>query len=226
MKYQAFMAHLDIEHFDYLEEKLQEYNIGSYIIGHETSKYPHFHFMVQMEDEEYHNFAQAVFKKKFKLRGRAIKDNPRQYGKVTNINNLDKMKSYTVKEGNYRTNLSDEEIKTIYDNSFEKVDRATEIEKLFVYLDSQVDHFKDKIIYKDYFGEKKIVTVSSVKDKILHHIYLYINTSDNNLSLSRTAVNGYFLKYLRKTELLSLEDRISLQKSMNGHLETPFKEFI
>lgn len=215
MKYQAFMAHLDLEHFDYLEEKLQEYNIGSYIIGHETGKYSHFHFMVQMEDEEYHNFAQAVFKKKFKLRGRAIKDNPRQYGKVTNINNLDKMKSYTVKEGNYRTNLTDEEIKTIYENSFEKVDRATEVEKLFEYLDSKGKQHMDKW----QFWENGLLKTEfdTIQQKILYEIYYYINTADNKLSLSRTAVNGYFLKYLRTTKLYTLDIRISMQMGFNHH---------
>ena len=226
MKYQAFTCHLDLDQFDYLETKLKEYNIGSYIIGHESNPYSHFHFCVQMEDEEYHNFAQAVFKKKFKLRGRAIKDKPRQYGKVTQINNLDKMKQYTCKDGNYRTNLSDEEIKDIYEKSYQKVDHKTEVDKLHDYLDSQIDSFKDKIIYKDYYGEKKILSISSVKDQILHHIYLYINTTDNKLGNTRNQITNYYLKYLRIRQLLSLDERITLQKSMNGHLSTPFKEFI
>lgn len=225
MKYQAFTAHLPLDQYDYLEEKIQEYNIGAYIIAHETTPFSHFHFCVQMEDTEYHNFCQAIFKKKFNLRGRAIKDKCRQYGKLTTINAIEKMKSYTVKDGNYRTNLSQEEIKTIYENSYQKVDQKKELDKLHDYLDTQIDLFKDKITYKDYFGEKKIFTISSTKDTILHHIYLYINTTDNKLGNTRNQITNYYLKYLRIRQLLSLDERITLQKSMNGHLSTPFKEY-
>ena len=66
-----------------------------------------------MADSDYHSFAQRVFKKKHGLRGRAVKGDPRQYGRLKHIENLQRLKAYTIKDGNYRTNLSDVEINTI-----------------------------------------------------------------------------------------------------------------
>jgi len=214
MKYQAFTAHLPLDQYDCLEEKLQEYNIGAYIIAHETTPFSHFHFCVQMEDKEYHNFCQAIFKKKYNLRGRAIKDKPRQYGKLTTINAIEKMKSYTVKDGNYRTNLSHEEITEIYNNSYQKVDKKKEIEKLFDFLEKQ--EFKDKHWTIQEYGYFK-KQCETIQIQIIDAIYEYIFTQENTLSLSRTAINNYFLKYLRTTQLYDLKKKIKMAQIFNGH---------
>lgn len=114
-KYIAFMAHLPPKHeeepmLDYLETTLKEYDIQGYIIGEETEPYNHYHFIVQISEKDYHKFASRVFKKKYNLRGKAIKDHPRQYGKVKEIENVERMKAYTLKEGVFRTNLPGEDI--------------------------------------------------------------------------------------------------------------------
>jgi len=127
MNYLAFMGALEHSHFDYLENTLKEYDIGSYIVSaevsstsHEATKGQHFHFLVEMTDQDYTRFSKRVFIDKFKLRGRAVKGLPRQYGKVKQIENLEQMKRYTVKDGNFRTNLTDIEIETLVENSFQK----------------------------------------------------------------------------------------------------------
>lgn len=127
MNYLAFMGALEHSHFDYLENTLKEYDIGSYIVSaevsstsHEATKGQHFHFLVEMTDQDYTRFSKRVFIDKFKLRGRAVKGLPRQYGKVKQIENLEQMKRYTVKDGNFRTNLTDTEIQELVENSFQK----------------------------------------------------------------------------------------------------------
>jgi len=131
MEFIAFMCYTTIEHYDYLEETLKEYNIGTYFIGYEGEPYEHYHFLVEMPPEDYVKFRKRVFIDKLKLRGQAKSGQPRQYGKINNIKDIEKMKSYTIKEGNYRTNLEDQqELQILIDRSFskqEKIDKEKQI---------------------------------------------------------------------------------------------------
>ena len=141
--YIAFMAHLPMVHhvgplngmsmLHYLEQTLKEYDIGGYIIGHEMDPFSHYHVTVQMSDKDYHKFSARVFKKMYKLRGRAVPGHPRQYGKVKSIDNVERMKAYTLKAGSFVTNLCHDEIEKLkkiahekaIDNEFEdKICRA------------------------------------------------------------------------------------------------------
>lgn len=119
--------------FDYLETTLQEYDIGYYLIGaenaegkHKKSEGDHFHFMAQMYPKDYNSFAKRVFIDKFKLSGRAKNGEGRQYGKVKNIEDEFKMKAYTVKDGNFRTNIPQDELEIIVAQAFKKGEKETE----------------------------------------------------------------------------------------------------
>ena len=105
---------------EYLEEVLQEYDIGGYIIGEEHEPYNHFHFMVQMKAKDYHKFSVRIFKKLYQLRGQAKSGQPRQYGKVKEINNVEKMQAYTLKNGKFKSNLSVEQIENLKAVAHEK----------------------------------------------------------------------------------------------------------
>ena len=134
-KYIAFMAHLPIEHkgqpmLQFLEKIIQEYPIGGYIIGEETTPFNHYHFVVQMTSDDYHNFSQRIFKKEYKLRGLARGGLPRQYGKLGEVEKLKRMKAYTLKAGNFVTNLGEAEIAELVDMSFEKSEEVKFDEKI------------------------------------------------------------------------------------------------
>ena len=122
----AFMAHLPKEEFDHLERELEECNLQRFIISHEVSSKgtSHFHFLCQTQEDDlkfYDNYRKRNFIDKYKLRGQPKKDLPRQYGKVRDINELDKMASYTVKDEDFRVmNISQEEIDDMIDNAFIK----------------------------------------------------------------------------------------------------------
>lgn len=128
----AFMGHMPLADYDYLESTLLEYDIGGYLIGAETSKsgVEHYHFLVEMTTDDYHLFAERVFRKKYKLRGRATKGQARQYGKLKEIRDFERLKSYTLKEGNIRTNMSDEELASAKENSFSKNEKIDNREKM------------------------------------------------------------------------------------------------
>lgn len=130
MEYLAFMSAIRHEYIEYVEETLKEYDIGAYLIAMETCKDSHketngehMHFLVQMTETDYHKYSKRVFKDRFKLRGKALKDKPRQYGKVNKINDLERMGAYSIKDGNIVTNMSEQQLQSYKDISF----KATEV---------------------------------------------------------------------------------------------------
>ncbi len=123
MSWIACMAHIKHEHSNYLTEYIAK-RFSQYIIAMEISPVvgEHFHFLLYAKDNKsYSNFAQNVFKQKFALRGRATTDNPRQYGRVKNIKDIDRMIAYTVKDKNVIYKVDDEKmLKDAFARSFSK----------------------------------------------------------------------------------------------------------
>jgi len=156
VEYQMFMCALEAQYSSYKEptidllkrdllyykDKIKKYVITHEIATdgtHEETKGSHFHFMVQMTKEDYHNFCKRVFIDKYKLRGRAIKGKPRQYGKTKDIRNVDKALSYTVKQidlgkDTIRTNMDKEEIEFAFANSFKPSKKKNEYDELMKHL--------------------------------------------------------------------------------------------
>lgn len=143
-KFLAFMAVIPHSEIDYIEDVLQEYNtVTNYLISLETTPTAHLdnsgqhmHFLVDMSPKDYATFADRLFRKKYHLRGQAKKGLPRQYGKLREIHDLEKMGAYTVKDGNIRTNMSDQTIARWSALSFKKDDEIDFREKLYQYLDN------------------------------------------------------------------------------------------
>lgn len=127
LEWHAFFGAIKHEHSDELLSVLKSYDIGRYIVSREKSDGSHvetdgehFHFMVEMTRQDYNRFAKRIFIDRFKLRGRATVGNPRQYGKVKNIENIELMQAYTVKDGSVITNLSEQELESIKEKSYKK----------------------------------------------------------------------------------------------------------
>ena len=123
------MAHIPHSEVDYLCQELASYR---YLIGMEKSEYEHFHFLVEMDDKQYHSFSKKIFKDKYNLRGRAIKGLPRQYGKEKQIKDIEKIARYTCKDQNVRTNLKEEELDDLLGQKLEdcKNTKNTSIENV------------------------------------------------------------------------------------------------
>lgn len=127
MEYLAFMAALRHCEIESVIEDLGQYEIGTYLIGLETAtgvhldtEGQHMHFLVQIKLKDYNAFVKRIFVDKYKLRGRALKDKPKQYGKVKKIEDLGRLMSYTVKDGNVHTNMSQHELDVYCQASFKK----------------------------------------------------------------------------------------------------------
>jgi hypothetical protein len=121
MDFIACMFHIPASEFDYIEETLKSYDIGRYLIGQELTPYEHYHIVFEGNEKIYHTFSTKL-KKKYQLRGRAIKGHPRQYGKIKDIEDIEKLLAYTVKDGNFRGTFSATDIQRFVENSFKKDD--------------------------------------------------------------------------------------------------------
>lgn len=121
-----FMAHIALKELDYVVAELLKYSsITTYIVCGEKEPYEHMHFLVHMSEKDYLAFSAKVFKRHFKLNGKATKNKARQYGRMKKIRDLSKAYSYTVKEGipeMRRSNMDPDEIEEYLENSFKKSD--------------------------------------------------------------------------------------------------------
>lgn len=140
LPWKGFFAAIRHEHKDEVFDLMDEYKIGGYIIGYETTpnahqetEGQHMHFVVQISNHDYHNFSERL-KRKYNLRAKALKDKPRQYGALTKIEKLEKLKAYTLKDGDYKSNLSDKELKELSGMAYRKETIHTQWEKLVEHL--------------------------------------------------------------------------------------------
>lgn len=200
MKELMFMAHINHEHIDYVEETLNNYDIGLYLIGMEGNNdpipgcYEHMHFLVEMEETDYHKFSKRVFKDKFKLRGRAVQGKPRQYGKVKHIDDIENAKTYTVKDGNVRTNMSQDELKKYIDKSFEKVEKTE-------FLDECAEELERRYIESQtsLYGPAEYAEGGSFSLYKLRMLTITIMREKGLKSISRSRVENVIYRFVMKS---------------------------
>lgn len=189
----AFMCHLERSEYDYLCDKLEEYDVQRYIIAYENEPYGHFHFLVQTNEDPatfYTNYRKRVFIDKYGLRGQAKKDLAKQYGKVKEIEDLNKMASYTVKNEDFRVyNIEQDEIDDILDNSFNKSD------KIKLLKDKMISHVETALTKGGFVLYAEHQTIAEI---IIQFCF------ENNIEVRRSLIDTYyyyFRQYTKKKEL-------------------------
>ncbi len=185
MDWIACMFHLEEEHAHYLEQTLLSYDIGLYLIGFENDKYPHFHVMFQGDSKMYTNFSKKIVEK-FKLRGKAKDGKSRQYGKVKEIDNVEKMAAYTLKDGNIRTNMSEKDLEKYRSISYKKNEEKKLFAKILDKLVKQCGQ-SDPVSYWD---DWKL----TLRQKI---ISLIIQDTQPDFYFTKSLVEKIMLVYLR-----------------------------
>lgn len=153
------MAHIPHSEIDFIEnDLLEQQEVIEYLIGMETSNTvgEHMHFICCVNSETwYHKWSKRIFKDKYKLKGKAYKIDgngyPRQYGKLKEIKDFEKMGSYTVKDGNIRTNMS----QNVIDNFVEKSHKKNILHTMTYEICEKMAIF-DKSIWDTYVALKKI----------------------------------------------------------------------
>lgn len=198
-EYIAFMCALHHINLDYLEDTLKEYDIGLYLIGaevtpnsHKETQGQHFHFLVQMSDADYHKYSKRVFKDKFKLRGVAKDGNPRQYGRVKRIEDLERMAAYTIKDGNIRTNMSQKQLDTYKAITFKAKEQFTFEDELYQYL-------IDNSINPD--TGNKIISFQQIAVQVVHFI--------RNYKVKQYINRNKIDRYVRFYQMYHLKDHLT-----------------
>lgn len=173
LQWHAFFAAIKHEHSDEVLSILQMYDIGRYIVSREKSEESHvdsdgehFHFMVEMYPTDYTRFAKRVFIDRFKLRGRATVGHPRQYGKVKNIENVELMQAYTVKDGNVTTNLTEEELENLKTRSYKKENKRKLYDSVIQGLSEATDNFAWHDVYSKHREMRAAVIRTHIREQI------------------------------------------------------------
>lgn len=201
----AFMAHLPHNQVDIVLEMLKPLCIN-YLIGLETKDYEHMHFFVEgMSDKNYEKFKRSCFITKYKLKGKAMHGNPRQYGKLTEINDLERMKGYTLKDGNIKTNFDNKSLKLARALAFQKKDAGIQfvadcvldIQKNFIYKNNPEDGYDKKKFNGESHFPPGIWTQYDVLDE-QSQLRLYIIglfQRKNLKTISKTRIENVLLAY-------------------------------
>lgn len=193
LKWIACMFHISVTEFDFIEECLKSYDIGGYMIGHELVPYEHYHILFQGTNKIYSAFSKRLVVR-YKLRGRAKLDKPRQYGKISQIKDIEKLKSYTIKDGNYRSNLTQEELDSYFEKSYQKKDHHEIMDNIVIDLDQ---------FYQEIFNNNQGKFFADViKELLIRHCL------KNELKISRPFINNTVTRYLSLTKKLSQDDKV------------------
>lgn len=201
MDYTACFFDLEESCFDEIEQYLKTREVLEYVISYERDPKSHFHLLFTGPTNLYTNLSKHLCDK-YDLR-RKGKGGVIKYGKVKKIKDLEKMLAYTVKDGDFRSNMDAERIKEAVENSFKKEHKFTDIKDDIVkYLDSHpypwvilsTDEGDD--VYDWKFKENRFQEI------IKYHL-------ENELILkSVSAVKSYYIYYLQKSKELSKTNKI------------------
>jgi len=146
---EAFMGHVPHSLVEYVVQTLESYEeVICYLVALETSTKvgEHMHFIVKtVKSGFYEKFRERVFKRKLALRGKALKNKPRQYGKIKDIKDYEKLGAYTVKDANIRTNFPQDEIDIFCQKSYKKF----ELEGYYSQFLDKIDKFVEKHITQE-----------------------------------------------------------------------------
>jgi hypothetical protein len=185
----AFMLHQGDNNFTSIDilNHLKQYPIGDYVIARETDPYVHYHLFIEMDEADYNAFIQKVVRKQWKLRGRALTDKPKQYGKVKEIKKRDKMLAYTLKQGVYISSYSEDYLQPFKDLAFTKDRATTDRDFKKRVLESLDEEFESMLTGSDFAFTDKFILKAIIK----YHL-------KNNLEIRTKSYLDGILRYTRQ----------------------------
>ena len=214
-----FMAHIAHKDEPDVREQLEKYiqEDARYIIAKEITKGAlketngeHLHFAVDMTKSEYDAFRKTVLVNKYKLRGKAEKDKPRQYGTVKNVRDEMKMLQYTVKDQTLETiickNIDLKTIQEYIEKSYKKEDKKTFQQDLMDYLKS--------------FSHSYIVDTPKTQNQIVNGVMTTTDVQEINFRRIQADILQFWV--INSSKPLS---RCQLQFYTNMYLQFHFPQF-
>ncbi len=215
-KYIACFFTLSLDKFDDLEQTLLDYDVGRYLIGFEITQNKeqkeHFHLLFEGTEQIYNNFSKKIVER-YGLRSKG--KGKKKYGKVKNIRDIEKMCSYTIKGGNYRTNGFDEEdIKRYYDQSFQKQSQRDISQDIFKHLDETLNYnphndyeLKHDEMSKCFYPE---TNAQNFFKKIQRKIITYIINEEIQIGTPKPFVSRHAYLWIQNTKNISKNNKINI----------------
>ncbi len=145
-----------------------------------------------MTEKQYYNFAMKIFRNKYKLRGRATKGCPRQYGKEKNIRNNEKCARYTCKDQNVRSNMTKEEIDEVLGMDLEEVKntkKRSKYEKMLEYVEQEISHDG----YEDTHNDE--MASGTIKISIINFM------RENKMHIRKSKIESYYYYFRANTQI-------------------------
>ena len=217
-KFIACFFTLTLDKFDDLEQTLLNYDIGKYLIGYEITpdkkKKEHFHILFEGTEQIYNNFSKCIIER-YGLRSKG-KGN-KKYGKVNKeFRDIEKMCSYTLKGGNFRTNgFEEDRIKEWFEKSFTKANAREISQEIFQHLDESIFYKKYPCDYVMIKNEvHKTFHPNYTEDKFLKDIKLaiikYIIEQEYAIGTPKPFVNRHAHLWIQNTKKLSKSEKINI----------------
>lgn len=129
----GFYADIPWKSKEALVKKLLNDYFVHYVVGFEETedkKVQHIHVVARCDPPQYNAFI-AFIKKKYELKGRAVKGKRKQYGKIRDIKDEQQLITYSIKSGHYYSQGYDPDwIKECSKASYEKVSFKTKFKKI------------------------------------------------------------------------------------------------
>lgn len=193
LEYIACFFDLELTEFDFLESTLTKYDIGNYTIAHEAEPKSHFHLLFEGTPSVYTNFSKVIIEK-YKLR-RKGRGGVIKYGKVKNIRNLERMLTYTLKDGNFRSNMDKNQLSNYFKQSFKKVLKNEIIDNIVQHIDILLSDDEDLMESffsgtTSWFGNISAFKLDILRPNIIDYLV------ENDIKHNFNQMENYLYQYL------------------------------
>jgi hypothetical protein len=194
---------------------MSSFSILRYLVvfEHPSGGYPHYHYLVWFTDNQYNAFIKKI-RLKYNLTGQTKKNQRKQYGRIKNIEDIEKLQSYMMKDQEktdntwWSLNIEKDDIDKFILNSFKKNEATETCYKCIKYVKENVEqkrYSNYKVLikqwssteghYVDEFSYEKQAKLLMVEFHIKH-----------KLRINKTTINNYYIEYLKTMHYDDMKD--------------------
>lgn len=218
----AFITNdIKLDQADWIITQIESYNPLRYIVvfEHPPGGYPHYHYLIWISDNQYNALIKKI-RLKYNLIGQTKKNQRKQYGRIKNIEDIDKLISYMLKDQEpkkihsfdaptlWYNNITEEDIIKYKQQSFKKNEATETCYKCIKYVKENVEqkrYSNYKVVTKEWSSTvgHYVDEFSYEKQAKLLMIEFHIK---NKLRINKTTLNNYYIEYLKTMHYDELKD--------------------